>query len=167
MTNKTNPTPASVRAWLTENAIDAPWTSLAICDGCAAVTAEQRSAVRDAVRYCVAAGFLARTDTKIGPVYQLTGQGMPRVVLSDAERKQRQRERDARRNRARRPPRTAPAKAPKRSRAARVNMQAANTAAPAKAKTVAQGETVEQFLARGGRVQRLTAHWEQMERAAA
>ncbi|WP_312237054.1 hypothetical protein [Stenotrophomonas sp.] len=166
MTTKSNPTPATVRAWLTENAIDAPWTSLAICEGCGAETVDQRSAVRDAVRYCVAAGFLARTQTKIGPVYQLTGQGMRRVVLTDAERKQRQRERDARRIRARRPPRTAPVKAPKRSRAARVNMQAANTPAPAKSKTVAQGETVEQFLARGGRVQRLTAHWEQTERAA-
>lgn len=166
MTTKSNPTPAIVRAWLTENAIDAPWTSLAICEGCGAETAEQRSAVRDAIRYCVAAGFLARTETKIGPVYQLTGQGMPRVVLTDVERKQRQRERDARRIRARQPQRPSRVKAPKRSRAARVNMQAANTPATAKAKTVAQGETVEQFLARGGRVQRLTTHWEQMERAA-
>jgi hypothetical protein len=166
MTTKSNPTPATVRAWLTENAIDAPWTSLAICEGCGAETVEQRSAVRDAVRYCVAAGFLARTETKIGPVYRLTGQGMRRVVLTDAERKQRQRERDARRIRARQPPRPSRVKAPKRSRAARVNMQAANTPAPAKAKTVVQGETVEQFLARGGRVHRLTTHWEQMERAA-
>lgn len=164
MTDKTNPTPASVRTWLTENAIDAPWTSRAICDGCAAVTAEQRSAVREAVRYCVVAGFLSRTDTKIGPVYQLTGQAMPRVVLTAEERKQRQRERDARRIRPRRPPRPATVKAPKRSRAARVDMQAGNTPAPVKArppKAVAQCETVEQFLARGGRVQRLTATWEQ------
>lgn len=166
MTTKTNPTPTTVRDWLTENAIDAPWTMPAICEGCGADTAVQRSAVRDAVRYCVDVGFLSRTDTKIGAVYQLTGQGMPRRILTDAERKQRQRERDARRVRARRPARPARAAAPKRSRAARVDMQAANTPAPANLKAVPQGETVEQFLARGGRVQRLTAHWEQMEQAA-
>lgn len=166
MTTKTNPTPATVRAWLTENAIDAPWTSLAICEGCGAETADQRSAVRDALRYCVAAGFLARTETKIGPVFQLTGQGMPRVVLTEAERKQRQRERDARRVRTPRPPRQRAPATPKRSRAARVEMQAANTPVPAKAKPMPVVETVEQFLARGGRVQRLPTHWEQMERAA-
>ncbi len=166
MTTKTNPTPATVRAWLTENAIDAPWTARAVCEGCGAETADQRSAVRDALRYCVAAGFLARTETKIGPVFQLTGQGMPRVVLTDAERKQRQRERDARRVRTPRPPRQRAPAAPKRSRAARVEMQAANTPAPAKAKPMPAVETVDQFLARGGRVQRLAANWEQMERAA-
>jgi len=161
MTTKTNPTPATVRAWLTENAIDAPWTSLAICEGCGAETTDQRSAVRDAVRYCVAAGFLARTETKIGPVYQLTGQGMPRVVLTDAERKQRQRERDARRVRTPRPPRQRAPAAPKRSRAARVEMQAANTPVPAKVKPMATMETLEQFEARGGKVERLPACWEQ------
>lgn len=162
MTTKTNPTPATVRAWLTENAIDAPWTVLAICEGCGAETADQRSAVRDALRYCVAARFLARTETKIGPVFQLTGQGMPRVVLTDAERKQRQRERDARRVRTPRPPRQRAHAAPKHSRAALVEMQAANTPVPAKVKAMPTVETLEQFLARGGRVQRLAANWEQV-----
>ena len=40
MTTKTNPTPSTVRAWLTENAIDAPWTSLAICEGLLAARPE-------------------------------------------------------------------------------------------------------------------------------
>lgn len=160
MTTKTNPTPATVRAWLTENAIDAPWTSLAICEGCGAETTDQRSAVRDAVRYCVAAGFLARTETKIGPVYQLTGQGMPRVVLTDAERKQRQRERDARRVRTPRPPRQRAPAAPKRSRAARVEMQAANTPVPAQVKAMPTVETLAQFEARGGKVERLPTCWD-------
>lgn len=160
MTTKTYPTPATVRAWLTENAIDAPWTSLAICEGCSAETTDQRSAVRDAVRYCVAAGFLTRTETKIGPVFQLTGQGMPRVVLTDAERKQRQRERDARRVRTPRPPRQRAPAAPKRSRAARVEMQAANTPVPAKVKAMTPVETLEQFEARGGKVERLPACWD-------
>ncbi len=160
MTTKTNPTPATVRAWLTENEIDAPWTSLAISEGCGAETTDQRSAVRDAVRYCVAAGFLARRETKIGPVYQLTGQGMPRVVLTDAERKQRQRERDARRVRPPRPPRQRSPAAPKRSRAARVEMQAANTPVPAKVKAMPPVETLEQFEARGGKVERLPTCWD-------
>jgi hypothetical protein len=42
-----------------------------------------------------------------------------------------------------------------------VAQQAANTPAPAKAPKVVEGETVEHFLARGGRVQRLVASWEQ------
>jgi len=166
MTSKTNPTPAAVRAWLTANVIDAPWTMVAICEGCAAETIDQRRAVRDAVRYCVGAGFIARTETKIGPVYELTGQGMPRVVLTDAERKERQRERDAGRARSGRRPQQQAVAVPKRSRAARVAMQAANTPAPSAVKVVPPVETIEQFLARGGRVHRLTAHWEQMERAA-
>lgn len=124
----------------------------AICEGCGAEAAIQRSAVRDAVRYCVDVGFLSRTDTKIGPVYQLTGQAMPRQILADTERKQCPRERDARRDWARRPARPARpslAAAPKRSRAARVDMKAAEV------KAVPHDETVEQFLARGGQVQRL------------
>lgn len=51
-----------------------------------------------------------------------------------------------------------------RSRAARVELQAANTPVPAKPKAVEQGETVEQFEARGGRVEVLPAFW---DRAAA
>lgn len=166
MSSKTNPNPAAVRAWLTKNAIDAPWTMVAICEGCGARSIDQRRAVRDAVRYSAGAGFLARTETKIGPVYELTGQGMPRVVFTAAERKRRQRERDVGRARSRRRPQQQAAAAPKRSRAARVAMQAANTPAPAAVKATPPVETIEQFLARGGRVQRLTAHWEQMERAA-
>lgn len=166
MSSKTNPTPTAVRAWLTANVIDAPWTMVAICEGCAAETIDQRRAVRDAVRYCVGAGFISRTETKIGPVYELTGQGMPRVVLTDAERKERQRQRDAGGARNSRCPPQHPLAAPKRSRAARVAMQAANTPEPAAVRTSLSAETIEQFLARGGRVQRLTAHWEQMERAA-
>lgn len=166
MSSKTNPTPTAVRAWLTANVIDAPWTMVAICEGCAAETIDQRRAVRDAVRYCVGAGFISRTETKIGPVYELTGQGMPRVVLTDAERKERQRQRDAGRARNSRRPAQHAVAAPKRSRAARVAMQAANTPEPAAVREAPLVETVEQFLARGGRVQRLPTHWEQMERAA-
>jgi hypothetical protein len=47
-----------------------------------------------------------------------------------------------------------------------VNLRAANMPAPAAAPQQQVCETIEQFLARGGRVQRLPTHWEQMERAA-
>jgi len=47
-----------------------------------------------------------------------------------------------------------------------VETQAAKTPVPAKAKPMPAVETLEQFLARGGRVQRLATHWEQMEQAA-
>lgn len=87
--------------------------------GCGAETIDQRRAVRDAVRYSVGVRFIARTETKIGPVYELTGQAMPRVVLIDAERKERQRERDAGRARSRRRPQQQAVSAPKRSRCPR------------------------------------------------
>jgi hypothetical protein len=91
---------------------------------------------------------------------------MPRVVLTDAERKERQRERDAGRARSRRRPQQHAVAAPKRSRAARVALQAANMPEQAAVRAAPSAETVEQFMARGGRVQRLPTHWEQMERAA-
>ncbi|WP_315388724.1 hypothetical protein [uncultured Stenotrophomonas sp.] len=46
-----------------------------------------------------------------------------------------------------------------RTRAARVELQAANTPVPAKPKAVESGETVEQFEARGGRVEVLPTFW--------
>lgn len=49
-----------------------------------------------------------------------------------------------------------------RTRAARVELQAANTPVPAKPKAVEPGETVDQFLARGGKVQVLPTTWERV-----
>jgi len=49
-----------------------------------------------------------------------------------------------------------------RTRAARVELQAANTPAPARLKAVEKGETLEQFLARGGRVQVLPTTWDRV-----
>lgn len=159
-TSKTNLSPAAVREWLSKNAEDLPWTMLGICEGVGAAPGSERAQVYDAVRYCVEVRFLTRTDTRNGPVYQMTGEGMPRPVLTDAERKQRKRERDARRVRTTRPAAAPIAARPRLARAARVAVQAANTPAPTVVPKVEAGETVEQFLARGGRVQRLVASWE-------
>lgn len=160
MTTKPNLSPAAVQEWLNNNAEDLPWTMLGICEAIGAAPGSERAQVHDAVRYCVIAGFLTRTDTKMGPVFQLTGQGMPRAILTDQERKERKRAADAKRVR-KRAPREPRSSRPVKARAAKVAIRAANIPAPAKAPVVQLGETVEQFLARGGRVQRLTATWEQ------
>lgn len=47
-----------------------------------------------------------------------------------------------------------------RSRAARVDLQAANTPPPAMLPAAVQGETVEQFEARGGKVEVLPTYWD-------
>jgi len=97
----------------------------------------------------------------MGPVFQLTGQGMPRVVLTDEERKERKRAADAKRvrirvSRAPRPPRSVQA------RAANVAIRAANIPAPAAVKPRDRAETVEQFQARGGEVQVLPTVWDRV-----
>lgn len=160
MTTKPNLSPAAVREWLNKNAEDLPWTMLGICEAIGASPGSERAQVHDAVRYCVTAGFLTRTDTKMGPVFQLTGQGMPRLILTDQERKERKPAADAKRVRKRAPRAPRPPR-PVQARAAKVAIRAANMPAPVKVAAVQTGETVDQFLARGGRVQRLTATWEQ------
>lgn len=163
MTTKPNLSPVAVREWLNKNAEDLPWTMLGICEAIGANPGSERAQVHDAVRYCVSAGFLTRTDTKMGPVFQLTGQGMPRVILTNDERKERKREADAKRVRIRaprvlRPPRSVQA------RAAKVAIRAANIPAPAVVKARVSFESVEQFQARGGTVEILHTAWNRVER---
>lgn len=161
MTTKPNLSPAAVREWLNKNAEDLPWTMLGICEGVGAAPGSERAQVHDAVRYCVSAGFLTRTDTKMGPVFQLTGQGMPRVVLTDEERKERKRAADAMRVRVRAPRAPRPPR-PVQARAAKVAIRAANIPAPAAVKPRESSETVEEFLGRGGRVQVLPTAWDRV-----
>jgi hypothetical protein len=160
-TTKTNLSPAAVREWLGKNAEDLPWTMLGICEGVGAAPGTERAQVHDAVRYCVSAGFLTRTDTKMGPVFQLTGQGMPRVVLTDEERKERKRAADAMRVRVRAPRAPRPPR-PVQARAAKVAIRAANIPAPSAVKPRESSETVEEFLGRGGRVQVLPTAWDRV-----
>lgn len=120
--------------------------------GLAAVgMAEERKNVRNTLPALVRCGFLAKTGLGTDATYQSTGKAKRAPKASDAELARRRGRRDALRQS------TATAV---RTRAARVAQQAANTPAPAKAPKVMEGETVEQFLARGGRVQRLVASWE-------
>jgi len=125
--------------------------------GIAAVgQAEERKNVRNTLPALVRCGFVIKTGSGPDATYQSSGKAKKRRQAPCAEQGARKRERNA----------LAAAAKLVRTRAARVEMQAANTPAPAKTPAVQPGETVSQFLARGGRVQRLTAHWEQMERAA-
>ncbi len=121
--------------------------------GVAAVgMAEERKNVRNTLPALVRCGFLAKKGLGTDATYQSTGKAKRTPKASDAELARRK----GRRNALRQSTVTAV-----RTRAARVAQQAANTPAPAKAPKVVEGETVEQFLARGGRVQRLVATWEQ------
>ncbi len=125
--------------------------------GIAAVgQAEERKNVRNTLPALVRCGFVLKTGSGPDATYQSSGKAKKRRQAPDAEKGARKRERNA----------LAAAAKQVRTRAARVEMQAANTPVPAKAKPMPAVETVDQFLARGGRVQRLAANWEQMERAA-
>jgi len=113
--------------------------------------AEERKNIRNTLPSLVRCGFLKKEGLGSGATYQSTGKAKKRPKASPAELAERKRQRNALRT----------AQHAVRTRAARVELQAANTPAPAKLKAVEPGETVEQFLARGGRVQRLVATWEQ------
>jgi hypothetical protein len=118
--------------------------------------AEERKHIRNALPALVRLGFVKKVGLGSDATYQATGRAKKRVKTTPAELAGRKRRRN---------PLRPSAAAAVRTRAARVAQQAANTPAPAKPKAVETGETVDQFLARGGRVQRLRAHWERMERA--
>lgn len=164
MTEDSKITAQSVRAWLEANAAAEPLNMMHIYEGVGVAPGEARQAVSVAVRDATRAGFLARIETPAGPVYQVTGNGMPRVVLSPEERQSRRKARDAGRDRTGR--KQAKPRAPRavRTREARVAVQAANTPVPAVVKPKVRTETVEQFQARGGCVEVLRSIW---DRAAA
>lgn len=151
--------PASMRK-VFEAAPDEAFSAQALYErmGVAAVgQAEERKNIRNTLPSLVRCGFLLKVGMGSSATYQSTGKAKKRGRATEAELAERKRQRNALRPSASNAVRT---------RAARVEMQAANTPAPAKAPAAVPGETVEQFLKRGGRVQRLTTRWEQMEQAA-
>lgn len=121
---------------------------------------QERESIRDTLPWLVRCGFLVKQGRGMKASFKASGQGMKRQRLTEEQLQERRRERAALRSQCDRAARL------QRTRASRVGLRAANTPAPATVKANGPAETVEQFLARGGRVQRLTAHWEQMERAA-
>lgn len=106
----------------------------------------ERKNIRSTMPCLVRGGFVVKKGLGPAATFKATGTGMRRPTATGEGRAARA--------------------VHDRSRAARVGMQAANTPQPFKVADVEPGETVEQFLARGGRVQRLTAHWEQIGCAA-
>ncbi len=98
-----------------------------------------RKNIRNTMPCLVRGGFVVKRGLGPAATFKATGAGMRRPTATG----------EGRASRA----------AHDRSRAARVGLGAANTPDSAKAKSVEAGETVEQFLARGGRVQRLETHW--------
>ena len=121
---------------------------------------QERESIRDTLPWLLRCGFLVKHGRGMTASFKASGQGMKRQRLTEEQLQARKRERAALRSQRERAARL------QRTRAARVGVKAANTPSPATVKADAPAETVEQFLARGGRVQRLTAHWEQMECAA-
>jgi hypothetical protein len=115
-------------------------------------------AIQQALRYLKNCGFANKVGMGACATFQATGKGMQRPRVGREESGRRRRERDRVRHQARRA-------APPRER--RVD---ANTVARPKAKKAEASNgpamTVEEFKAAGGVVERLTTHWEQMERAA-
>jgi len=118
--------------------------------------AKERKNIRDTLPWLVRCGFLLKVGRGKEATFQASGVPLKvRRKLTEAELKERKRARNARR---------LPLQRVIRSIAVRDQEPSASKSSPPR--WPAPVETVEQFLARGGRVQRLTAHWEQMERAA-
>lgn len=124
----------------------------------------ERNSVRDALTWLVTCGYLVKTGMRATAQYRYSGNGM-RFKKATAEEL---RERRIERGRASRAAQGAQRREPRADRMtinrARVDLLA--DLAPARAwgkerNGHAQAETVEQFKARGGQVQRLTASWEQ------
>jgi len=117
-------------------------------------TVKAREAIQEALRYLSRCGFAAKFGKGDTATFQATGQGMKRPRLPTGEAQRRRLERDKLRKQSRRP-----AAAPRERRVD------ANTVSRPKVKKAAPctgpAETVEQFRARGGRVERLPTHWEQ------
>lgn len=110
--------------------------------------AAERRNIRNTLPALVRCGFVRKVGMGGTATYQGTGKAKrsPKVPAQLVESK---RQRNAQRTPVN----------PVRTRAARVAQQAANTPAPAKARAVESGETVEQFLKRGGKVDRLPSVW--------
>lgn len=124
----------------------------------------ERNAVRDSLKWLVTCGYLVKTGRAATAAYRYSGQGMRHKKSTEEEL----RERRVERARARR---VAQGAQPKASRVdkmtinrARVDLRADLTPAKPWGKEKRgqqEAETLEQFEARGGQVQRLPASWEQ------
>jgi hypothetical protein len=161
-------TPDAIRTWFADQPAGALFTMPAISKAFGVAPGEERRRLASSVRCGFLCGFLERTQVAAGTAYRVSGKSMKKERLSEEERRERSlANQRARHERHRRAKGVKPV--PNRSklvRASRVNLPAAGVAPPAVAAAGRAPETVEQFLARGGRVHRLAASWDQTERAA-
>ncbi|MFV1846428.1 hypothetical protein ACNJRW_09580 [Stenotrophomonas maltophilia] len=125
---------------------------------------KERNGVRDVLTWLVKCGYLVKTGAWAAATYRYSGQGM-RFHKATA---QELRERRIERGRAYRARNGAQPKEPRVDKMTinRSRVERLSGLAPAKAWGKEKdgqrpAETVEQFEARGGQVQRLTASWEQ------
>lgn len=130
----------------------------------AACLSAERNAVRDQLKHLVNCGYLTKTGHRSTAAYRYSGQGM-RFQKATAEEL---RERRLERGRAYRAKNAAQPKAPRVDKMTINRSRVALLADLAPAKPWGKekdgqrpAETVEQFTARGGKVQYLTASWEQ------
>ncbi|OJH80126.1 MAG: hypothetical protein BSK19_07600 [Stenotrophomonas maltophilia] len=164
MMDRTNTYAGSVRRLFEA----APKARLRMRDLCAlakADTVEHRGRVRSAVRDLVVAGFLIKDGSGQRAEYQHSGRGMRRQFVITAEQQAQFRANNATKEAARRAAKRGTAVDKMTINRARVDLRA--DLAPAKPwgkekAGQAPAETVVQFQARGGQVQRLTASWEQV-----
>lgn len=125
---------------------------------------KERNGVRDVLTWLVSCGYLVKTGARTTAAYRYSGKGM-RFHKATAEEL---RERRIERGRAYRARSGTQPKAPRVDKMTINRSRVALLADLAPAKPWGKekdgqrpAETVEQFEARGGRVQRLTASWEQ------
>ncbi|PJL51013.1 hypothetical protein B9Y60_14595 [Stenotrophomonas maltophilia] len=125
---------------------------------------KERNGVRDVLTWLVSCGYLVKTGARATAAYRYSGQGM-RFHKATAEEL---RERRIERGRAYRARNGGQPKAPRVDKMTINRSRVALLADLAPAKPWGKekdsqrpAETVEQFEARGGKVQRLTASWEQ------
>ena len=167
MMDRTNTYAGSVRR-LFESFPEARLRMRDLCALAKADTVEQRSRIRSAVRDLVASGFLAKEGSGQRAEYQNSGQGMRRTFVVTEEQRERCKADKAMKQAAYRASKRAgtPPRAPHKMTINRARVDLRADLAPAKPwgkekSGQRPAETVEQFEARGGQVQRLTASWEQ------
>ncbi|HDS1307950.1 TPA: hypothetical protein ACOENG_004399 [Stenotrophomonas maltophilia] len=140
-----------------------------IYQGVGATTPIDRDRIRSALRDLTEANYLLKDGTGQRALFRLSGIGMPRAFVVTDEQRERCRLDKAHKQALRRAARrggTAGARTADKMTINRARVERLSGLAPAKAWGKEKdgqrpAETVEQFQARGGQVQRLTASWEQ------
>ncbi|WP_421575122.1 hypothetical protein [Stenotrophomonas maltophilia] len=114
-------------------------------------TGKAKDRINSSLRYLVARGYLLRTSEREHAMFRRSGTAMARPSLTESQRAESTKAKNRRRV--------------ERARAARgvtVGLRAAMIPKPVRAAPTAKPvfETFEQWKARGGKVERLTAAWE-------